>query len=124
MKNIFLILLIVVACSPGNRQEVAGSLTPDQFNKQISAASVLVDVRTPEEYASGHIANAINIDFRSPDFAQRIDSLDKSRTYLLYCASGVRSGKAADVMRTKGFASVANLEGGTDAWTGEGLPLE
>ncbi|GAB3292656.1 rhodanese-like domain-containing protein [Hymenobacter tenuis] len=70
--------------------------------------TVLLDVRTPEEFASGHVAGARNLDFRAPDFAQQVALLDPKQTYVLYCASGNRSGKAAVLMQEKGFQKVVN----------------
>ena len=69
---------------------------------------VLLDVRTPEEFAAGHLSNARNVNFRAADFAAQISQLDPTKTYVLYCASGNRSGKAAILMQEKGFKQVAN----------------
>lgn len=73
---------------------------------------VLLDVRTPSEYAEGHIENAKNIDFSSASFESEIDKLDKEQTVFLYCAIGVRSTKAANLLRKKGFKHVFDLDGG------------
>lgn len=125
MRKILFLVLLACACTGENTGQVSDELlTPEEFKEKISAASVLVDVRTPGEYAQGYIPGAVNIDFRSPDFEQRLDSLDKSRTYLLYCAAGSRSSKAADLMKSKGFGSVLTLEGGLEAWSGSGFTLE
>lgn len=73
---------------------------------------VLLDVRTPFEFNEGHIENARNIDFSSNTFEQEIDKLDKDQPVFLYCAIGVRSAKAANLMRKKGFKHVFDLDGG------------
>ena len=72
-----------------------------------------IDIRTPEEYNSGHIDGAINIDFYANDFAQRLEKLDnKGGAYSIYCRSGSRSGKALSTMNKLGFTNVADLLGG------------
>jgi rhodanese-related sulfurtransferase len=70
---------------------------------------VVIDVRTPEEYSESHVKGSQNIDIRNSNFEGQIDRLDKSKTYKLYCRSGNRSGKALDLMRTKGFQNLENL---------------
>ena len=82
----------------------------------------LLDVRTPEEFAAGHIAGAENIDFYAADFADRIDALDQGESYVVYCHTGNRSGQATALMADKGFASVTDVDGGIEAWTAAGLP--
>ena len=83
---------------------------------------VVIDVRTPEEYAGGYIETAINLDFYSETFAAELDKLDKDKTYLIYCRSGQRSGQALDVMAELGFAEVYNMLGGMVQWERTGLP--
>ena len=83
---------------------------------------VIIDVRTPEEYASGHIEKAINLDYYSETFADELDKLDKDKTYLIYCRSANRSGKALDMMAELGFAEVYNMLGGMAQWEAVGLP--
>lgn len=84
----------------------------------------VLDVRTPGEFSEGHLQGARNIDFTSPEFRDRVRSLNRNRTYLVYCRSGNRSGKALEVFRELGFASVLHMDGGTLAWNAAGLPLE
>jgi phage shock protein E len=74
--------------------------------------TVVVDVRTPSEYAAGHIQGAVNIDVEAPTFDAEIAKLDKSATYAVYCHSGRRSGLATDAMGKAGFTHVYNLSGG------------
>jgi rhodanese-related sulfurtransferase len=94
------------------------------FATKISDVSVVVlDVRTPGEYQSGHISNAVNIDFESGNFEQEILKLDKSKTYAVYCRSGNRSGQATAIMANNGFGSIFNLSGGINDWTAEGHPV-
>lgn len=81
---------------------------------------VVLDVRTSEEFAEGHLEGATMIDFYAPDFADRIAELDPDVPYLLYCRSGNRSGQAATLMRDLGFSDVADVDGGILAWTQAG----
>ena len=76
---------------------------------------MLIDVRTPAEFASGSIKNAKNIDVLSPDFKKQLNSLDKEKEYFLFCRSGNRSGQGCSTMAEQGF-KVYNLKGGIDAW--------
>lgn len=84
---------------------------------------VILDVRTPEEFAEGHLDGAMMIDFYAEDFAEQLGALDPSVPYLLYCRSGNRSGQAAAIMADLGFADVADVDGGIIAWTDRGLPV-
>lgn len=84
---------------------------------------IIIDLRTPKEYSEGYIPNAVNIDFYSRKFRLDLDSLDKSKTYLIYCHSGGRSGRTLGLMKRLGFQKVYNLDGGIARWEKEGLPL-
>jgi rhodanese-related sulfurtransferase len=84
---------------------------------------VVIDVRTPAEFAEGHIARAQVVDVSAADFADQIAKFDPSGTYFVYCHSGNRSGQAAAIMASLGFASVYDLDGGIIAWKGAGAPL-
>lgn len=99
-------------------------LTPAAFSAQLKAnpKCVVVDVRSPEEFSSGSIDRAINIDVNGSDFDARIKSLDKNKTIMVYCLAGVRSKKAATILQGKGY-KVYSLEGGIKAWTSQGLPV-
>lgn len=84
---------------------------------------VVLDVRTPEEFAAGHLPNAINVDVNSADFATRLADLDPLVPYAIYCRSGNRSQAALNQMRTAGFADVHHLAGGIGAWQAAGRPV-
>jgi rhodanese-related sulfurtransferase len=86
--------------------------------------NMVVDVRTPEEVAEGHLAGSVNINFLGEGFSQEIGKLNKNKTYLLYCKSGNRTRKAADQMQKAGFKHVYMLEGGITAWNQAGKPVE
>jgi len=84
---------------------------------------VLLDLRTPPEFAAGHLEGAVNIDYYAPDFGARIAALDRSKTYLVYCRTGNRSGKALPLFDRLGFTSVVHLTDGIVAWQRDGLPV-
>ena len=79
----------------------------------------LLDVRSPNEFQSGHIAKAKNINVMAPGFKNQISSLDKSKTYYVYCRSGMRSARACKIMAKNGFEQVHNLKGGVMGWNGK-----
>jgi len=83
---------------------------------------VIIDVRTPEEYADGHIEEAINFDYYSEAFRDELNKLDKDKTYLIYCRTGKRSRAAADIMQELGFGNGYNMLGGIVQWEAVGLP--
>jgi rhodanese-related sulfurtransferase len=85
---------------------------------------VVLDVRTPQEFANGHITGAINLDFRDKDFAAKVAKLDTNKTYLVHCAAGIRSAKACEIMTPLSFKSLYDLKGGLSAWQKAGYPLE
>lgn len=84
---------------------------------------VLLDVRTPEEFAEGHLEGAVLIDFYDADFAEQLAALDPTVAYLVYCRSGNRSGQAMSVMDDLQFTSAVNVDGGIIAWAAAGLPI-
>ena len=85
---------------------------------------VVLDVRTPREFAAGHIPGATNIDVNAPDFEKRAAALDSKKVYLVHCAAGVRSAKACDKLGQLNFAELYNLEGGFKAWEKAGNKAE
>jgi len=85
--------------------------------------TLLLDVRNAEEFAAGHLPNAKHIPL--PDLANRLKEIEKSKNQVVItvCASGVRSASAASVLAKAGFTQVFSLEGGTNAWREQGLPI-
>jgi phage shock protein E len=83
-------------------------------------STVVLDVRTPEEFASGHLPNARNLDVQSAGFDAGLATLDKKATFAVYCRSGHRSGQALERMKATGFTHVADLNGGIAAWSQAG----
>ncbi len=130
MKNlIFILALALAACSTASQKEnstdeakVNEKLDVATFQTKLKASpeAILVDVRTPEEFAEGNITGAQNIDFNAPDFEQKISALDKNKTYFVYCKAGTRSAKAVSKMSALGFTSLYCLDGGYMAWKEKG----
>jgi len=97
----------------------------DEFAKmRADKESRILDVRTPREFATGHLTGAVNIDINGPDFEQKVAALDKSKSYLVHCAGGIRSAKACSKMSQLKFTKLYNLEGGLRAWEKAGKPVE
>ncbi len=126
------LLLLAAACGAESGAEAAEGdsagvrLVTAETGAEIAANPpddlIVLDVRTAEEYAEGHIDGAFVIDFYRSDFADQIAALDPDRPYLLYCRSGNRSGETATLMADLGFGDVAEIDGGILAWNDAGLP--
>lgn len=116
----FIMAAFMVACNTSsNVLDVA------QFEQKLSTPDVvLIDVRTPQEFNEGHIAGAVNMDFYGDNFESEINSIDKSKTVLVYCKSGNRSGKAASIMAKQNFKNVFDLSGGITNWIASGKFVE
>lgn len=95
-----------------------------QAEYQDNDHAVLLDVRTPEEYAEAHIEGAQLININDPRFVEEIAKLDKDKTYYINCRSGARSGRACQYMASQGFGDTINLAGGIIAWRENGLPVK
>ena len=97
-------------------------LSQDQWAKKqkTSSDSIILDVRTNEEYNDGHLTDAKLLDIRNPvKFIEGISALDKSKSYYVYCRSGVRSAQACQLLNQKGISNCYNLLGGIIEWKGE-----
>lgn len=133
MRKLFAILIIfgLVAAACGGTATVSQQITtatPADAYQTIqadlgNADFVLLDIRTPEEYAAGKIAGAENIDFYASDFRDNLNRLDKNSHYVIYCHTGNRSGQALQIMRDLGFTQVEDIGGGIAAWAQAGLPI-
>ena len=116
------LLLITVARAAATN--IVHHVNPAEAQKLIAEKKVVVlDVRTPKEFAAGHIAGAQNISVEAADFGSRISSLDKTAAYFLYCRSGRRSAIAADQMAAAGFSDVVDAGAMADL-AAAGAPLE
>jgi rhodanese-related sulfurtransferase len=146
IRNLFILIaavLISISCkSDASKSEVqegattANLVTPSQNSvKNISAAEVktlmldnleieILDVRTPGEYGAGHLKKSENVDFLGSEFLKNIENLDPNKTYLVYCAVGGRSNKAAQLMQKQGFNSVYNSKEGFSALKKVGIEVD
>lgn len=107
--------------------QVAEDITPEEAVAMMEACGgngslAILDVSTRREYHKWHLGRAINIDIFSLKFSEKLNKLDKERTYLVYCKMGARSAAAQKVMIKNGFRKVFNIVGGRDRWRLEGLP--
>jgi rhodanese-related sulfurtransferase len=141
LGNLVVLGLLFASCSNAQNQSepaAAESATQSQpatsvINKDIDVAEfanlanagkgLLLDVRTPGEYGEGHLQGSTLLDFNSASFRDEIAKLDRNQPVYLYCRSGARSGRAADIMTDMGFKEVYNLEGGIMAWQRSGKPV-
>lgn len=90
---------------------------------EMSADTVILDVRTPAEFASGHLDGAINLDVQAADFDALVDGLDRDAAYLVYCRSGNRAASAVDRMAAMGFTSLENIGGLDQAADATGVDI-
>ena len=130
MKKIFYFIIpvaiIVIAASyfKGNTSSVQSAsssnstascvMSPQDFQKADKGGAVILDVRTQREYEYGHLEGAIVVDIYQRDFRDKIGQLDKSKTYYVYCKTGIRSRSAVAYMRQVGFEKVCDLQGGVN----------
>ena len=127
MRLLSMVLLFSIVSCKGEKpgQEVSVEQTP-QVTKisvedayallQESADVIFLDVRTPEETSEGKIPGAMEINVKGDDFKLQVNKLDKDRSYVVYCRSGMRSRKASDIMLKNGFKDLSMMKGGYLAW--------
>jgi len=114
-----LLVVALVACSPKGSYT---NVTADDLYAQLGKPDVMiVDVRTPAEYAEGHIAGAVNLPLQTIESWYK--DLPKDKPVYLYCRSGNRSQQAAEFLKKKGFSNIYNEEGGLIAWKERNYPL-
>ena len=121
--SLVLLLIGVTSCLK-NQVEGVQVLDVSKYEKKMEQPDVqLVDVRTPEEFAEGHLENAINIDITADDFDSKIAALDKENPVMVYCKAGGRSAKASSRLNELGFKNISDLEGGIINWNSENKPI-
>ena len=127
MKTALLLYIIIglafLSCSGQDKM----SLSAEEFDKAITGKqdTQVLDVRTPDEFFSGHIKNALMANWNDArEFERRIAFIDKTKPVYVYCLSGGRSASAAKKLRRMGYVQVYELKGGTNAWRAAGKPLE
>jgi rhodanese-related sulfurtransferase len=124
MKKVIALLASVLLLAGCSSSSSAVDLSVSEFSSKVAEAGVItLDVRTPGEFNEGYIEGAKLIDFQSGNFESEIATLDKTKTYAVYCRSGSRSGQAVKIMSDAGFTNIYNLDGGVIDWASAGLPL-
>ncbi len=118
MKKLFTAMLLVF----GVTFSVAACSTNEE-PVGLSEGTIIIDVRTPAEFQSGHLEGALNIDVQSPTFMAQISELDPSADYFIYCRSGNRSGQAISQMANMGFTSMINGGSVAQATAYSGIPV-
>ena len=117
VNKITLIFILTILFSCNLSDKIINEITIADFKSLNSVEDIqLIDVRTIEEYNSGYIGGALNIDFYKSSFIDSINVLDKSKTTVVYCKSGNRSSKSALMMKSLGFKNVYNLKEGMNGW--------
>ena len=110
---------LLAGCSSSN--EAIKKVGPVEFSEVVKQPGVItLDVRTPEEFNAGHIANAININLEGSDFTSEVSKLDMNATIAVYCRSGNRSGVATEQMAELGFVDMYDMQGGILEWEAVG----
>jgi thioredoxin len=119
----FLLLSFTILSCNGQASKKIENIAPEAFSKKIKETpnAQILDVRTPEEFASEHIENAVNVDWLGSDFVANAEKLDKSKPVFVYCKSGGRSSKAAAKLAELGFKNIYELQGGILKWSAAGL---
>lgn len=133
---ILLLLLSLLSCQPNSKTESVSEVpenqnaTPSVFTLAAqefatkSPKGVLIDVRTPREIEAGKLAGALEIDFYNSNFLDTLNKLSRDKEIYLYCAVGGRSEEAGRQLIQLGFTKVYHLQGGIQAWSQQGLPVE
>lgn len=125
MKQISIIILMLTAgvhlisCkeSRENTKAISENVTVEEFSKLMNEhEGIILDVRTPEEFANGSIPEAVNINFYDDNFKNKLQELDTTQAVYVYCAKGGRSSKSMKMLADMGFNRVYNLSGGYTAW--------
>lgn len=110
-----------------NEESMVKLVAAEEFNSLISekgTEAIILDVRTAEEYAEGHLPEAELLDVQAADFVSGLEGLDKEQAYFVYCRSGARSALATELMTQAGFSDIYELTGGIMAWEAAGFRVE
>ena len=108
---------------PASSETKDGLVEIEAFESLMKSDHILIDVRTPEEFAAGHISSAQNINYHDEGFDASMLKLDKDKPILLYCKSGGRSGKTYSMLKANNFSKVYDLKGGFTAWQEANKPF-
>lgn len=113
----------------GSKSSKINDIVPEESYELIKGNKdnpdfIILDVRTLGEFSESHIEGSELLNYQSPDFKDEVQKLDKGKTYLVYCRSGIRSAASADIMIKSGFENIYNLVGGIMGWESCGLPVK
>lgn len=125
MRKFIVLLFVLAACSPKKAEVVTETvLEPAEFQAkfQSTEGAILLDVRTEEEVSAGALDGQKNIVYDDA-FATKLSDLEHKPIFV-YCGSGIRSAKAAAILKEKGYEPVYEMKGGIKAWKGAGLPVQ
>jgi rhodanese-related sulfurtransferase len=119
-----LLLVVAASAAPGATRLVSSGVAPEALRQRLEASDplLLIDVRSPDEYSSGHIPGAVSIP--APTLVRHLDEIRQARDPVLYCNDTRLTRFSEQLLAQKGVTGFAHLEGGLDAWTAEGLPME
>lgn len=123
--RILVATLFLSVCVSFAADAATKNVSIDQFDKlRANTNNIILDVRTAKEFKAGHIPGAKLVDFNAADFDANISRLDRSRTYLVHCAAGVRSAKACKKLESLGFTNIIHLPAGFQGWKQAGKAVE
>lgn len=123
--SVFFLAAIFMSLSVFAETEVV-NVSPEKASTLLSGGKspTVIDVRTADEFAEGHIKGAVNIDVKAPDFGAKVAKLDKKKSYLIHCRSGTRSSRALKTFEKLGFEHMYHLDKGMLSWLDADQPVE
>ncbi len=133
-RNVYLIFIlfisafVVIAVTGRAAGNILKNISPDQTNRLIldnkeNPDFLIIDIRTPKEFRTGHLEGAVLIDYYAKNFLKKMDALDKTKTYLIYCRSANRSTRALNLIADMGFAEMYNMAQGIVGWSRKGFKI-
>jgi rhodanese-related sulfurtransferase len=126
MKNLIVLFLLLVTTVTHAQTQKCKQVTIDEFEQALKATknAVLIDLRTPKEFASGHIKGSKNIDFFGKGFYDQLLKYPKDTPLFIYCESGGRSGQTFERLKNEGYQLVYEMYEGMSAWRASNKPIE
>jgi rhodanese-related sulfurtransferase len=122
--SMLIIIVMTAACTTSDNGGITQTLPVQKFRETLqNEHGVLIDVRSAAEYEEAHLEGAINFNVEDDHFKTQTDSLDKNKSYFLYCRSGKRSARAMEIMAKEGFKKLYNLDGGITEWRKNNMPV-
>lgn len=128
IKILLLLSLIIsfFACKESSKSEISKVITVEEAHRALASDMEyqLIDVRTVDEFKEGHLPGAVNICVTDDNFEKQLIHLDKNKPVYLYCRSGKRSARAAEILKQKGFKEIYDVKGGIQKWQEEGFEIQ